>query len=57
MKTLWGFLRENQTAVENAGDDEYTGVTRTSLLKYLKVILPQVDDWIAESVHIRLGVK
>ena len=47
-KKVWGFLRE--TAEKAAHDDihhpDITGLKRTGLEKYLKVIFPKTDDWV-----------
>ena len=42
----WGFLRETSVLAEKAGIDEDTGLHRTGLDDYLKVIFPDVDDWV-----------
>lgn len=42
----WGFLRETCALAEMSGKDLDTGLHRTGLEDYLKVIFPQVDDWI-----------
>ena len=42
----WGFLRETKAAAQKAGIDRATGLHRTGLDEYLKVIFPDVDDWI-----------
>ena len=42
----WGFLRETKAAAEKAGIDTATGLHRTGLEEYLKVIFPKVTDWI-----------
>lgn len=44
----WGYLRE--TKVKAKGYDEDTGYPRTCMGDYLKVIFPEVDDWIHDSV-------
>ena len=47
-KKVWGFLRE--TAEKAAYDDihhpDITGLKRTGLEEYLKVIFPKTDDWV-----------
>lgn len=43
---MWGFLRETTEAAQKAGIDKDTGLPRTGLDGYLKVIFPDVDDWI-----------
>jgi hypothetical protein len=42
----WGFLRETIEDAKKAGIDKDTGLHRTGLEEYLKVIFPNVDDWI-----------
>lgn len=42
----WGFLRETKEAAKKAGVDKATGLVRTGLDEYLKVIFPRVNDWI-----------
>ena len=42
----WGFLRETTASAKKAGIDEATGLHRTGLEEYLKVIFPQINDWI-----------
>jgi len=42
----WGFLRETTAMAKKAGIDKDTGLHRTGLEEYLKVIFPQTDDWI-----------
>ena len=46
MKIKWGFLRETEALAKRAGIDKDTGLHRTGLENYLKVIFPDVDDWI-----------
>ncbi len=46
MNKKWGFLRETIALAEKAGIDKDTGLHRTGLEDYLKVIFPKVDDWI-----------
>lgn len=43
-KQKWGFLRESSK--EAKGNDPLTGLCRTGLEEYLKVIYPHVTDWI-----------
>jgi hypothetical protein len=45
MKT-WGFLRETSELAKKAGIDKDTKIKRTGLDEYLKVIFPNVNDWI-----------
>jgi len=42
-KMKWGFLRENNEMA--TGNDKDTGLHRTGLEDYLKVIFPDIDDW------------
>jgi len=42
----WGFLRETSELAEKAGKDKDTGLHRTGLDVYLRVIFPDVDDWV-----------
>ena len=46
MKKKWGFLRETDALAKKAGIDKDTGLRRTGLEDYLKVIFPKIDDWI-----------
>jgi hypothetical protein len=46
MKNKWGFLRETNALAKKAGIDKDTGLHRTGLEDYLKVIFPQINDWI-----------
>ena len=46
VKEKWGFLRETTEAAIKAGIDRGTGVHRTGLNEYLKVIFPDIDDWV-----------
>ena len=41
-----GFLRETAELAKKAGIDKDTGLHRTGLEDYLKVIFPKIDDWI-----------
>ena len=42
----WGFLRETAELAKKAGTDKDTGLHRTGLEDYLKVIFPKINDWI-----------
>jgi hypothetical protein len=42
----WGFLRETAELAKKAGKDKDTGLHRTGLEDYLKVIFPKISDWI-----------
>lgn len=45
-KSRWGFLRETQESAVKAGIDSATGLHRTGLEEYLKVIFPDINDWV-----------
>ena len=53
VKEKWGFLRETTEAAIKAGIDRGTGLHRTGLNEYLKVIFPDIDDWVHDKA---LGV-
>ena len=42
----WGFLRETNELAKKAGIDKDTGLHRTGLEDYLKIIFPKTNDWI-----------
>jgi len=46
MKKKLGFLRETNAKARDAGIDKGTGLHRTGLEDYLKVIFPKINDWI-----------
>ncbi|MCB1177806.1 MAG: DUF559 domain-containing protein [Leptospiraceae bacterium] len=46
MNEKWGFLRETSKLAKKAGIDKDTGLHRTGLEDYLKVIFPNKTDWI-----------
>jgi hypothetical protein len=46
MGSRWGYFRETQGKAQKAGKDKSTGLHRTGLEEYLKVIFPFVKDWI-----------
>jgi hypothetical protein len=50
-KEKWGFLRESAKIAEQSGIDIDTGLHRTGLDDYLKVIFPNVNDWIHNKSH------
>ena len=57
-KPKWGFLRETKDAARKAGIDAATGLHRTGLEEYLKVIFPSVSDWVHDkSIGELNGVK
>ncbi len=47
-KQKWGFLRETKYMADKAGIDKETGLHRTGLEEYLKVIFPEIpaEEWI-----------
>lgn len=47
-KYKWGFLRETKGMAEKAGIDNVTGLHRTGMEDYLKVIFPEIptEEWI-----------
>mgnify|MGYP004449087663 FL=1 len=47
---MWGYLRETTEAAEKAGTDKATGLCRTGLNEYLKVIFPNTSDWVHDRV-------
>lgn len=42
----YGFLRETKESAIKAGIDIETGLGRTSLIEYLNIIFPEINDWI-----------
>ena len=46
----WGFLRETSEAAKKAGIDKDTGIHRTGLDEYLKIIFPEITDWIHDKI-------
>ena len=46
MDKKWGFLRETDAMAKKAGIDKDTGLHRTGLEDYLKLIFPKTEDWI-----------
>jgi len=46
----WGFLRETTALAKKAGIDKATGLHRTGLEEYLKVIFSKTSDWIHDKV-------
>lgn len=42
----WGFLRETAELAKKSGTDKDTGLHRTGLEEYLKIIFPTINDWI-----------
>ena len=41
----YGYLRESDKLAKKAGFDSVTGLCRTGLEEYLKVIFPEINDW------------
>lgn len=58
-KQKWGFLRETKTKAEEAGVDKDTGLHRTGMEDYLKVIFPEIptDNWIHDKAINGCGRK
>jgi len=50
----WGFLRETKNLADKAGKDKDTGLHRTGLEGYLKVIFSEIDDWVHDKVLDKL---
>lgn len=50
MKNKWGFLRETNAMAKKAGIDKDTGLHRTGLEDYLRVIFPKIDDWVHDKI-------
>ena len=46
IKNKLGFLRETSELARKAGIDKDTGIHRTGLDEYLKIIFPKIDDWV-----------
>ena len=42
----WGYLRETAALALKAGPDRDTGLHRTGLEDYLRVIFPEISDWV-----------
>jgi hypothetical protein len=53
----WGFLRETNAMAAKAGNDKDTGLHRTGLEDYLKVIFPKIDDWVHDKAIEGLSVN
>jgi hypothetical protein len=56
-KEKWGFLRETNAMAAKAGNDKDTGLHRTGLEDYLKVIFPKIDDWVHDKAIEGLSVN
>ncbi len=50
MNNKWGFLRETSEQAKKAGIDKDTGIHRTGLDEYLKLIFPTTNDWIHDKM-------
>ena len=48
--TELGFLRETQKGAIKAGIDKEHNIVRTGLDVYLKIIFPEIDDWIHDQI-------
>jgi hypothetical protein len=46
----YGFLRETEEQAKKCGIDKKTGMHRTGLDTYLKVIFPDIDDWVHDKL-------
>ena len=46
MNRKWGFLRETNQIAIKSGIDKDTGLHRTGLEDYLRVIFPKINDWL-----------
>ena len=53
----WGFLRENGASARKAGTDPATGLHRTGLDEYLRIIFPETNDWIHDQPIGEIGGK
>ena len=58
-KTKWGFLRETQELADKAGIDKDTGLHRTGMETYLKVIFPEIheNEWIHDKPIPNVGKR
>ena len=52
---MLGYLRENKEKAMKSGVDPLTGLNRNGLDEYLKVIFPDVDDWIMDKPLGNIG--
>ena len=58
INTKWGYLRETEALARKAGIDKNTGLHRTGLESYLKVIFPNIKDWIHDQpIELELDRK
>ncbi len=57
MANKWGFLRETAEKAKKAGKDKDTGLHRTGLDDYLKVIFPHINDWIHDKTFGKINGK
>ncbi len=53
----WGYLRENTKSANKDGIDIETGLHRTGLEEYLKVIYPSTNDWILNKTIKGSGLR
>lgn len=53
----WGFLRETNDKALKAGIDKDTGYHRTGLEEYLKVIFPDINDWLHDKALGKIDGK
>lgn len=55
----WGFLRETTEGAKKAGIDKDTGLHRTGLEEYLKVIFPDIEpkDWIHDKPFKKMRIR
>ena len=57
MANKWGYLRETSEKAKKAGKDKDTGLHRTGLDDYLKVIFPNINDWIHDKALGKINDK
>lgn len=55
----WGFLRETREQAQKAGMDSDTGLHRTGMEDYLKVIFPEIpeNEWIHDKPFLATGKR
>lgn len=55
----WGFLRETRKMAIKAGIDSDTGLHRTGMEEYLKVIFPEINEkeWIHDKPFVETGKR
>lgn len=56
---IFGYLRETSEIANKSGNDPETGLCRTGLEEYLKIIFPEIDDWVHDKTipNLPQGVK